>query len=152
MNPSKDKTDFPRPDRKTTAQGAPPHERAAEGSPRDKVADDRAHGFSQDSGYPASGGSEAEVRKQHAEAHKGEILPVGPHDNQPGSTVPNLNSASVEEIAKADFVGQSFASAIVSLRESLGSFERWDQLRQIEGLKPNKIAELQRTFRLGPTH
>jgi competence ComEA-like helix-hairpin-helix protein len=66
--------------------------------------------------------------------------------------VPNINSATLQEIAQVDFVGTSFASAIVSLRERLGAFERWEQLRQIEGLKANKIAELQRTFRLGPTH
>jgi competence ComEA-like helix-hairpin-helix protein len=154
MDPNKSKTDFPRPDRETTAQGAPPHERASAAG--EKAADDRAHGFSQDSGYAASGGSQAEPtpaeQKTGAEARRGEILPRGPHDERPGTGVPNINTASREEIAKTDFVGASLAEAIVALRDKVGSFNSWEELRQIAGMKANKIAELQRAFRLDPTH
>src|SRR6478672_5360106 len=128
MDPIKSKTDFQRPDRETTAQGAPPHERAAAGaSASAKEADDRAHGFSQDSGYassggnPEAGGPERE-RKSGAEGRRGQILSRGPHDDRPGATVPNLNSVSESEIAQVDFVGASLATAIVALRDKLGSF------------------------------
>lgn len=154
MDPNKSKTDFSRPDRQTTAHGAPPHEQASVAG--EKVADDRAHGFSQDSGYPASGGSKTEhaaaEQKKGAEARRGEILPRGPHDDRPGTGVLNLNTASRDEIAKSDFVGTSLAEAIVALRDRLGSFKSWEELRQIDGMKANKIAELQRAFRLDTTH
>ncbi|MFT3925757.1 MAG: helix-hairpin-helix domain-containing protein [Myxococcales bacterium] len=81
-----------------------------------------------------------------------EILPVGPLDARTDPSIPNLNTASVEEISHSDFVGPTYAKAIVDLRTRLGGFERWDQLAQIEGLKANKIAELQRAFRLGSAH
>jgi competence ComEA-like helix-hairpin-helix protein len=151
MDPNKAKTDFSRPDRDTTAQGAPPHERG----------DDRTHGFSQDSGYPASGGARPEQSKtderaakheKEVQGRRGEILSQGPHDNRPGTTVLNLNTATRDEIAQVDFVGATYADAIVALREKLGSFASWEQLRQVEGLKANKIAELQRTFRLDTSH
>ena len=43
MDPNKSKTDFPRPDRATTAEGAPPYEHSKSG---EQTSDDRAHGFS----------------------------------------------------------------------------------------------------------
>ena len=66
--------------------------------------------------------------------------------------MPNLNTASAAELATADFVGSAVAEAIVALRERLGAFRSWEDLRQIEGMKANQIAELQRSFRLAPTH
>ncbi len=150
MDP-KSRTDFPRPDRATAAEGAPPYERAS--SSGERTHDDRAYGFSQHSGYPASGGAKAPELppKEGAEARRGEILAMGPHDLQPEGSVPDLNTAPADEIAKADFVGSAVAEAIVALREKLGSFGSWEDLWQIEGMKANQIAELQRTFRLAPT-
>lgn len=47
-----------RPDAKTTAHGAPVHERVLKAEPSEHDApNDSAHGFSQDSGYASSGGS-----------------------------------------------------------------------------------------------
>jgi BON domain len=59
-------SDFPRPDAKQTAHGAPPHEQKPGAKPEDadnQSADeqnDEAHGYSQDSGYAGSGGYAAE--------------------------------------------------------------------------------------------
>lgn len=50
---------FPRPDAATTAQGAPAHEQEHEDDPpteREVKRNDRAHGYSQDSGFQGSGG------------------------------------------------------------------------------------------------
>lgn len=50
---------FPRPDAETAAQGGPTHEQdhADESAdPEEADSDDRAHGYSQDSGYQGSGG------------------------------------------------------------------------------------------------
>jgi osmotically-inducible protein OsmY len=68
--PGENKTsEFPRPDAKQAAEGAPPHEQKPGAQPKDadnQNADnadkqnDEAHGYSQDSGYAGSGGYAAE--------------------------------------------------------------------------------------------
>jgi|GEM_PF-5765316 len=83
------------------------------------------------------------------EPGRSEILHEGPLDHRVDATIPSLNTASEAEIAQVDFVSHTLAKAIVALRSELGAFESWEQLRRVEGLKANKIAELQRKFRLG---
>jgi DNA uptake protein ComE-like DNA-binding protein len=78
----------------------------------------------------------------------GVILPVGPHDQNPHSTAPDLNAAGADDIAAVDFVGAHLAHTIVSAREQRGRFRSWEELREVTGLKANKVAELQRAFRL----
>jgi DNA uptake protein ComE-like DNA-binding protein len=92
---------------------------------------------------------ETGVVRSSSNARAGAILAEGPHD-RPDSNAPNLNLASEKDIAAVDFVGASLAHTIVSTRERLGSFESWQALHEATGIKANKIAELQRTFKLAP--
>jgi len=61
--PQTSQADFPRPDAERTAHGAPAHEESQGGT----QADDRRHGYSQESGYQSSGGPPSAGAQRAAE-------------------------------------------------------------------------------------
>jgi len=66
---SKEPTRSARPDAATAEQGQPPHEQAApphaeSTTPAQRHEDDAAHGYTQDSGYPSSGGAPSDRTKK----------------------------------------------------------------------------------------
>lgn len=71
-------TDFPRPDSEQAREGAPPHEheRGAEHKDADNQ-NDRAHGYSQDSGYQGAGG--------YVAPGEDEQKPAQTHTQRPGN-------------------------------------------------------------------
>jgi len=60
----------------------------------------------------------------------------------------DLNSASEAEIAEIEMVGKKIAHAIVQLRTQQGGFRDWSELKQVAGLDPQRLAELQRAARI----
>lgn len=78
-----------------------------------------------------------------------QIQPVGPHDLLPDTPALDLNHATREELHTVDFITEELAEAIVVERERRGGFTSWEQLHSIEGLDAKKVAELQRSARLG---
>jgi competence protein ComEA len=72
-----------------------------------------------------------------------------PNDARASSAALDLNHASEQDIAEIDMIGKKLAHAIVEARGRSGGFATWEDLRQVPGLDPMKIAELQRAARLG---
>jgi competence ComEA-like helix-hairpin-helix protein len=77
------------------------------------------------------------------------IQPQGPQDIHRSSGQVDLNTASEQDLAEIDMIGRKLAHTIVQVRGQRGSFRTWEELRQVPGLDPMKIAELQRAARLG---
>lgn len=76
------------------------------------------------------------------------VQKTSPQDaRQSGGSI-DLNRASEPEIAEIDMIGKKLAQAIVQTRSQRGGFKSWDDLQQVPGLDPMKIAELQRAARL----
>ena len=48
----------------------------------------------------------------------------------------NINTASVEELAKLDKVGEKYAQRIVEYRETHGSFEKAEDIVKVKGIGP----------------
>jgi competence protein ComEA len=76
--------------------------------------------------------------------------PQGPQDGRRAGGALDLNTASEAQLAEIDMIGKKLAHAIVERRDAHGGFGSWDDLRNIDGLEPMKLAELQRAARLGP--
>src|SRR5688572_3600717 len=77
------------------------------------------------------------------------VQPHGPQDARPSGGRLDINSASEEELAEVDMIGKKLAHTIVQMRGQRGTFRSWEELRQVPGLDPMKIAELQRATSLG---
>jgi DNA uptake protein ComE-like DNA-binding protein len=84
---------------------------------------------------------------QHPPAEQ--IQQQGPHDLLPDTPAIDLNHASREELNTVDFISEELAAAIVQERERRGGFTSWEQLQRVEGMDAKKVAELQRSARLG---
>ena len=61
--------------------------------------------------------------------------------NQPGTPV-NLNTATVEELDTLPGIGPVTAAAIVAWRDANGSFTSVDQLGDVDGIGPARLAKL----------
>lgn len=86
---------------------------------------------------------------------RGKVLEVGPHDLH-GSEGPgndrslSLNEASEVDLSRPDFMDEATARQIIEVRERIGGFSAWEELREHAGLSVTTIADLQRSFRLDP--
>lgn len=58
----------------------------------------------------------------------------------------NLNSATLEELSANSAVGPEFAEKILRYREDVGDFTSADDLKEIEGLDPAKIKDIEQNF------
>jgi competence protein ComEA len=66
--------------------------------------------------------------------------------------VVNLNTASVEELARLPGVGDARARAIVALREERGRFEAVDELVEVKGIGEASLERMRPFLTLrGPT-
>ncbi len=53
----------------------------------------------------------------------------------------NINTATVEELAKVPCLGESLARAIVEYREEMGDFMSLDELASVPGMDKAKVEE-----------
>ncbi|HEY6881727.1 MAG TPA: helix-hairpin-helix domain-containing protein [Polyangiales bacterium] len=77
-----------------------------------------------------------------------EVESKSPHDGNSSVGALDLNAASEAQIAEIDLIGRRLARAIVARRAARGPFSNWDDLLDVEGLEPKKLAELQRAARI----
>lgn len=118
-----------------------------------RVADavDAAGGLAQDADVttinlaaPLVDGTKVYVPRQGEAAVpvSGESLPLAAGSPEVGSTLVNVNTASIDELQTLSGVGEATARAIVEERESGGPFESVDDLVRVSGIGEKKLARL----------
>ncbi|MET0283164.1 MAG: helix-hairpin-helix domain-containing protein [Polyangiales bacterium] len=93
----------------------------------------------------------AEPEQKTIHAPTQETQSTSPHDTRASVGALDLNSANETEIAEIDMIGRKIAHEIVARRAERGPFSSWEDLRDIPGLEPMKLAELQRAARIQPS-
>ena len=78
----------------------------------------------------------------------GGSAPPGSGADPPGGTV-DLNSATVAELDALPGVGPVTATSIVSWRETNGRFATVDQLAEVDGIGPGRLAKIRDLVRVG---
>lgn len=76
------------------------------------------------------------------------LLDSIPHSDT-GEPLVDLNSASVEELDALPGIGPVLASRIVDYRLRRGPFERLEQLANVAGIGPKRLAALKGLVRVG---
>lgn len=76
------------------------------------------------------------------------LLDSIPHSST-GEVLVDLNSASVEELDALPGIGPVLASRIVDYRQQCGPFERFEQLTNVAGIGPKRLAALKGLVRVG---
>ncbi len=79
-----------------------------------------------------------------------QIEVMGPHDLDPQTRAPDLNTASSEQVALVAFIGDKLAQTIVDQRERRGGFRSWPDAATVRGVDGKGVAELQRAMRPSP--
>ena len=76
----------------------------------------------------------------------GEPAPAGENSSSPGGSASgsgvSLNSATAEELTELKGVGEVTAQAIVAYREEHGGFKDVEELLEVSGIGPAKLAQL----------
>lgn len=76
----------------------------------------------------------------------GEPTPAGDNPSSPGGSASgsgvSLNSATAEELTELKGVGEVTAQAIVAYREEHGGFKNVEELLEVSGIGPAKLAQL----------
>ena len=76
----------------------------------------------------------------------GEPAPAGDNSSSPGGSASgsgvSLNSATAEELTELKGVGEVTAQAIVAYREEHGGFKDVEELLEVSGIGPAKLAQL----------
>ena len=76
----------------------------------------------------------------------GEPTPAGDNPSSPGGSASgsgvSLNSATAEELTELKGVGEVTAQAIVAYREEHGGFKDVEELLEVSGIGPAKLAQL----------
>lgn len=82
----------------------------------------------------------------------GEPAPAGDNSSSPGGSASgsgvSLNSATAEELTELKGVGEVTAQAIVAYREEHGGFKDVDELLEVSGIGPAKLAQLKDQIQL----
>ncbi len=72
----------------------------------------------------------------------GEPAPASDNSSSPGGSGVSLNSATAEELTELKGVGEVTAQAIVAYREEHGGFKDVEELLEVSGIGPAKLAQL----------
>ena len=59
---------------------------------------------------------------------------------------PNLNTATLEELAADPSIGREMAQKIVDLRSNIGDLTEWDDLKSIEGMSDAILDKIKEKF------
>ena len=82
----------------------------------------------------------------------GEPAPAGDNPSSPGGSASgsgvSLNSATAEELTELKGVGEVTAQAIVAYREEHGGFKDVEELLEVSGIGPAKLAQLKDQIQL----
>ena len=82
----------------------------------------------------------------------GEPAPAGDNSSSPGGSASgsgvSLNNATAEELTELKGVGEVTAQAIVAYREEHGGFKDVDELLEVSGIGPAKLAQLKDQIQL----
>lgn len=82
----------------------------------------------------------------------GEPAPAGGNSSSPGGSASgsgvSLNSATAEELTELKGVGEVTAQAIVAYREEHGGFKDVEELLEVSGIGPAKLAQLKDQIQL----
>jgi competence protein ComEA len=67
----------------------------------------------------------------------------GPASLPPGDSILNVNTATAPELERLPGIGPSLAQAILEYREGHGPFQRVEDLLEVPGIGPAKLAQIE---------